>query len=81
MDGKIFFGKIDTSNPDRAIQIADRIWWVGHILPDDPFQCHVYLIENGNQSVLIDPGSKLTFKNTLSKIEEVIPFSHIRYFI
>ena len=81
MSGKIFFGKIDTSNPDRAIQIADRIWWVGHILPDDPFQCHVYLIENGNQSVLIDPGSKLTFKNTLRKIEEVIPFSHIRYFI
>ena len=30
---------------------------------------------------MIDPGSKLTFKKTLGKIEEVIPFSHIRYFI
>ncbi len=76
-----FSGKIDVSDPDKAIQIADRIWWVGHLLPGDPFQCHVYLIENGDQSVLIDPGSKLTFQNTLRKIEDIIPFNHIRYFV
>jgi diguanylate cyclase (GGDEF)-like protein len=67
--------------PIDPVQIADRIWWVGHVLPDDPFQCHVYLIENGDQSILIDPGSMLTFKHTLAKIEQIIPFSHIRYFI
>lgn len=66
---------------DRPVEIAERIWWVGHILADDPFQCHVYLIENGDQSLLIDPGSVLTFKHTLLKIEQVIPFSSIRYFI
>ncbi len=65
----------------KPVQIADKIWWVGHVLPDDPFQCHVYLIENGDQSVLVDPGSMLTFKHTLAKIEQIIPFSHIRYFI
>ncbi len=69
---------IDT---EHAVRIADRTWWVGHYLPDDVFQCHVYLIENGNQSVLIDPGSALTFAHTLKKIEEVMPFSNIRYFI
>ncbi len=68
-------------DPDTPIKIADRIWWVGHYLPDDMFQCHIYLIENGNQSVLIDPGSKLTFKYALRKIEQVIPFNYIRYFI
>jgi diguanylate cyclase (GGDEF)-like protein len=47
----------------------------------DPFQCHVYLIENGKNSVLIDPGSKLTFHHTLHKINEVIPFGHVKYFI
>ncbi len=81
MGGELFSGKIDTSNSERAIQVADRVWWVGHLLPGDPFQCHVYLIENGDQSVLIDPGSKITFENTLSKIEEIIPFNDIRYFI
>ncbi|MFQ5581761.1 MAG: diguanylate cyclase [Mariprofundaceae bacterium] len=76
------------SNPDitgadttHAVEIAERVWWVGHYLPDDVFQCHVYLIENGDQSVLVDPGSALTFSHTLKKIGEVMPFSNIRYFI
>jgi len=69
--------------PDTAyaIEIADHIWWVGHYLKDDVFQCHVYLIEHGDQSILFDPGSKLTFSHTLQKIEELIPFSSIRYFV
>lgn len=66
---------------EQAIEIAPRIWWVGVVLPDDVFQCHCYLIEQGGQSVLIDPGSLLTFSGTMEKIEQVIPFDHIRYFI
>ena len=65
----------------RPVQVAEHTWWVGHYLPNDTFQCHVYLIEHGNQSVLIDPGSALTFAYTLKKIETIIPFSDIRYFI
>lgn len=71
----------NTDYHKKPVQIAERIWWVGHILPDDPFQCHVYLIENGDQSVLVDPGSMLTFRHTLAKIEQILPFSRIRYFI
>ena len=71
----------DLDHYKKPVQIADRIWWVGHILPNDPFQCHVYLIENGDQSILIDPGSMLTFRHTLAKIEQIAPFSNIRYFI
>jgi len=66
---------------NHAVRIAPRVWWVGHVQENDPFQCHVYLIEQGDQSVLIDPGSTLTFANTLTKIEEVIPFASIKYFI
>lgn len=72
---------MNTLDIDHAIEIAPRIWWVGHYLPGDDFQCHVYLIERGDQSVLIDPGSRLTFDNTLRKINEVTPFSNIRYFV
>ncbi len=68
----------DTS---RALEIAPRVWWVGHVLGDDAFQCHVYLLEQGDQSVLFDPGSRLTFPGTLQKIEEIIPFRKIRYFV
>ena len=69
------------ADTDHAIRVADRVWWVGHRQDHDPFQCHVYLIEQGDQSVLLDPGSQLTFRHTLRKIEEIIPFSYIRYFV
>ncbi len=72
---------ISSADTDHAVEIGQQVWWVGHYLPDDVFQCHVYLIENGRNSILIDPGSALTFAHTLKKIEEVVPFSHIRYFI
>ena len=72
---------LEHADLNHAVQVADRVWWVGHRQDDDLFQCHVYLIEQGEQSVLLDPGSVLTFRHTLRKIEEIIPFSHIRYFV
>lgn len=68
-------------DPNQPYEVAPRLWWVGHYQPDDAFQCHVYLLEQGDQSVLFDPGSKLTFRHTLRKIEQIIPFSKIRYFV
>ncbi len=70
-----------TTFEEHPIEVAPRIWWVGHVLKEDSFQCHAYLIEQGDQSVLIDPGSLLTFPDTLRKIEQIIPFEQIRYFI
>ena len=72
---------LHNADTNHAIEIADRIWWVGHVIPDDRFQCHVYLLEQGDQSVLFDPGSQLTFSHTLRKIEEVLPLSAIRWFV
>ena len=40
----------------KAVSIADRIYWVGMLLENDPFQCLPYFIENGDESILIDPG-------------------------
>ncbi|MEO5367636.1 MAG: diguanylate cyclase [Magnetococcus sp. WYHC-3] len=65
----------------HPIQVAPRIWWVGHYLEGDPFQCHVYLLENGTDSVLFDPGSRLTIRHSLDKIQRILPLAHIRYFV
>lgn len=78
------FNDLSLKNIDLSkhpVEVAERVWWVGHIQENDVFQCHVYLIEQGEQSILFDPGSKLTFAHTLDKIEQIIPFSHIRYFV
>ena len=56
----------------HAVEVAPRVWWVGAVLPDDPFQCHSYLVEAGSHSVLIDPGSSLTIAATLRKVREVV---------
>ncbi len=65
----------------QAIKIADNIWWVGMYLPNDPFQCHPYFIENGENSVLVDPGSMLEFDAVVKKIESISSMKHIRYII
>lgn len=70
--------KLDTST---AIEIAPEIYWVGMHLKGDPFQCHPYLIKNGNESILIDPGSMLEFDETVRKIQTIIPMNAIKYII
>lgn len=62
---------------DHAVEVAPRIWWVGTVVPDDPFQTHAYLIEAGRRSVLVDPGSELTIDGTLIKIREVVDLEDI----
>ncbi len=69
---------IDYSKP---IEIAEDIFWVGYKIPNDPFQCHVYLIKNEDESVLIDPGSMITFPTTIDKITSIIPLKNIKYII
>ncbi len=73
--------KIAGADIGRAVEIGERVWWVGQYMPDDIFQCNAYLVERGDRSVLIDPGGRLTFEKVRSKVEEVIPFSNVRYFI
>jgi diguanylate cyclase (GGDEF)-like protein len=63
------------------IELSPGIWWVGCHLDDDAFQCHAYLIVDGDQSILIDPGSALTWSVTLEKIERIIPFQDIRWIV
>ncbi len=65
----------------HAVEVAPGIWWVGHVLDDDPFQCHAYLLEAGDQSILIDPGSSLTIDDTLRKVQEVVPLDHIAWIL
>lgn len=66
---------------EKPIEVLPNLYWVGYIIEKDNFQCHPYLLVNGKDSVLFDPGSMITFRETFRKIEEIIPFSNIRYFV
>ena len=68
-------------NFNDAIEIAKSIYWIGMYLENDPFQCHPYLIKNGKESILIDPGSMLEFEETVRKIKSVVDMSSIKYIV
>jgi len=65
----------------KPIQIAPDIYWIGYVIPDDPFQCHVYLIKDKDESILIDPGSMITFPVVLEKLKSLIDLKDIKYII
>ena len=63
------------------IEIAPRVWWVGNLASDDQFQCHSYLIEAGDQSVLIDPGSAITIDGVIENVRAIIDPASIRWVV
>ena len=69
---------MDTAGP---VELAPRVWWVGSLLPGDDFQCHVYLVEQGDQSVLIDPGSALTADEVIRKVDAVVGLANVRWLV
>jgi diguanylate cyclase (GGDEF)-like protein len=71
----------DAPSLDGPVEIAPRVWWVGSMLPGDDFQCHVYLIEQGDQSVLIDPGSALTADAVVANVERVVGLDRVRWLV
>ena len=70
--------KVDLSKP---VEIAEETFWVGHYIEGDIFQCHTYLIRNGRESVLIDPGSLITFKETLRKVKYLVNLEDVKYIV
>jgi len=65
----------------QAIEIAKNIYWVGMYLENDPFQCHPYFIENGDESILVDPGSMLEFDAVVKKINAISSMHSVMTYI
>jgi len=65
----------------KAIEIAKDVYWVGVYVKDDTFQCHTYLVVDGDESVLIDPGSMLEFEEVKKKVESIIDIKDVKYLI
>ncbi|MDO8365130.1 MAG: diguanylate cyclase [Actinomycetota bacterium] len=62
-------------------EIAPRVWWVGASRPGETFQCHAYLVEAGEHSVLIDPGSSEVIDDVLAKVRQIIPTELIKWVV
>ncbi|MBU4540172.1 response regulator [uncultured Acetobacterium sp.] len=65
----------------RAVEIAAGIYWVGGCAQDGGLHCNPYLIVDGDEGVLIDPGSVLDFEDVYENVRSIIPLEKIKYVI
>ncbi len=68
-------------NTNKAVEIADNIFWVGIKDQANGLHCNPYLIIDGSEGVLIDPGSPLDFEHVLANVTSLIPLENIKYII
>ena len=62
-------------------KIAEGIYWVGGNEQDGGLHCNPYLIIDGEEAVLIDPGSVLDFDYVFENVCSLVPLESIKYVI
>lgn len=69
-------------NSKANTQIADGIYWVG-IADDNTYglQCNPYILIDGGEAVLFDPGSVLDFEYVVENIKKIISLKKIKYIV
>lgn len=65
----------------RTEEIAAGIYWVGGSAQDGGLHCNPYLIVDGDEGVLIDPGSVLDFEDVYENVCSIISLEKIKYVI
>lgn len=53
-----------------------EVYWLG-IADETAFRCNVYLVKDGDQGVLIDPGSRAWFTQVKERVEQIMPSENI----
>jgi len=65
----------------KVEEIAKGIYWVGSGEQIDGLNCNPYLIVDGEEAVLIDPGNALDFERVYENVCSIVPLEKIKYVI
>jgi len=65
----------------RTAEIAQGVYWVGGTKDKGGLNCNPYLIIDGDEGVLIDPGSVLDFEEVYENISSLIDISKVKYVV
>jgi two-component system cell cycle response regulator len=68
---------IESSN----IEIFNGIFWVGSGGVEGNLHCNPYLLIDGDEAVLFDPGSILDFEIVFSNVTKLVPLEKIKYVV
>jgi len=66
---------------NQAVEIAPNVYWVGFYDKKANFHCNPYLIVDGDESILIDPGSVTHYPIVSKKVFKIVKSSQIKYII
>lgn len=68
---------IDGNEPVLLFEEGNhKIFWVG-ISNETAFRCNVYLIVDGDEAIVVDPGSRSFFEQVQSNITKVCPLENV----
>ena len=68
---------IDTTEPILLSHIdTHKIYWLG-IDEDTAFRCNVYMIEDNDEYIIIDPGSREYHQQVKQRVEKIVPAQKI----
>lgn len=66
---------------DGPIPIGEGFYWVGSRELADSLQCNPYLLVDGDEAVLFDPGSVLDVDEVVRNVESLVPLDKVRYIV
>ncbi|MBI4715410.1 MAG: MBL fold metallo-hydrolase [Nitrospirae bacterium] len=72
------FDPVDIARP---VEVVSKIHWVGAVDAESPFKCNPYLLDDGDEAVLFEPGSLLAYPGVLQKVIQTLPLPKIRYIV
>ena len=68
---------VDTSAPVLLYESTGHaIFWLG-ISEDTAFRCNVYLVKDGNEGILVDPGGRQSFSQVRERLEQIMPVESV----
>ena len=73
--------RVNLMSTAKTVQITKNIYWVGGSDQDGGLHCNPYLIVDGDEAVLIDPGSVLDFEYVYENVCSLVPIEKIKYVI
>lgn len=66
---------------NEAESLGSGYYWVGSAAMADNLQCNPYLLVEGEEAVLFDPGSVLDAEEVAAKVASILPLENVKYVV
>ena len=73
--------KNNSHNYLKPVEVAQGIYWMGSHDPKEPFQGNPYLLVDGQEAVLFDPGGVLNYSRVAEKVFSIVEPAQISHVV